>query len=146
LIQVAPFTRPEKDLEELMPFCPSCRYEYQAGVTRCADCGGALVEKLPETSRPVHLVELYTGRSIETRMLQETLREHGIPSLVRAAEPMRGIIGDAALPMFEQLLIAAEDLEAQREVIDQCLDFVRQGAELPNNTEEGIDEGDENIS
>jgi hypothetical protein len=133
-----------QEQEEPMPFCPSCRYEYREGTTTCADCGAALVARLPETSgRRVELVKLYTGRSIETRMLQETLREHGIPSMVRAAEPLRGIIGDAALPMFEHLLVAAEDLAAQREVIDECLDFVRQGAELPPTVEEAGEECDE---
>jgi hypothetical protein len=127
-----------------MPFCPSCRYEYREGMTICADCGAALVARLPETGgRQVQLVKLYTGRSLETRMLQETLQQHGIPSLVRAAEPMRGIIGDAALPMFEHLLIAAEDLDAQRDVIDQCLDFVRRGVDLPPTGEEAGAECDE---
>jgi hypothetical protein len=126
-----------------MPYCPRCRYEYQEGTARCADCGAALVAFLPETWRRVKLVELYTGRSLETRMLQETLRQHGIPSLVRAAEPLRGIIGDAALPMFEQLLVAAEDLEARRQEIDECLDFVRKGVDLPLTDEEAEGEGDE---
>jgi hypothetical protein len=126
-----------------MPYCPRCRYEYQEGTTACADCGAALVTSLPETWRHVELVELYTGRSLETRMLQETLRQHGIPSLVRAAEPLRGVIGDAALPMFEQLLVAAEDLEARREEIDECLDFVRKGADLPLAAGEGEAESDE---
>jgi hypothetical protein len=126
-----------------MSYCPHCRYEYQEGTTACADCGAALVTSLPETWRRVELVELYTGRSLETRMLQETLRQHGIPSLVRAAEPLRGVIGDAALPMFEQLLVAAEDLEARREEIDECLDFVRKGADLPLAAGEGEAESDE---
>jgi hypothetical protein len=29
-------------------FCPQCRAEYVPGVTRCVDCGVALVEALPD--------------------------------------------------------------------------------------------------
>jgi hypothetical protein len=77
----------------------------------------------------MQLVTIYTGPSIEARMLQETLSERGIPSIVRAAEPMRGVIGDAALSMFEHVLISDADLVGRRELIDECLDFVRKGTE-----------------
>ncbi len=32
-------------------YCPRCRGEYRAGFSRCADCGVALVERLPATAR-----------------------------------------------------------------------------------------------
>ncbi len=32
-------------------YCPRCRGEYRAGFSRCADCGVALVERLPATRR-----------------------------------------------------------------------------------------------
>jgi hypothetical protein len=31
-----------------MPFCPSCKTEYIAGVARCSDCDVSLVDRLPE--------------------------------------------------------------------------------------------------
>ncbi len=31
-----------------MPFCPKCKTEYIAGVTRCSDCDILLVDSLPE--------------------------------------------------------------------------------------------------
>lgn len=34
-----------------MPFCPTCKAEYRSGVTRCSDCGVALVDRLPEEQR-----------------------------------------------------------------------------------------------
>jgi hypothetical protein len=37
--------------EEGNLYCPRCRGEYRAGFSRCADCGVALVERLPATRR-----------------------------------------------------------------------------------------------
>jgi hypothetical protein len=37
--------------EEGTLYCPRCRGEYRAGFSRCADCGVALVERLPATRR-----------------------------------------------------------------------------------------------
>ena len=31
-----------------MPFCPNCKAEYVAGITRCSDCDLPLVDHLPE--------------------------------------------------------------------------------------------------
>jgi hypothetical protein len=31
-----------------MPFCPSCKYEYEPGVNSCPDCGVNLVDKLAD--------------------------------------------------------------------------------------------------
>ncbi len=31
-----------------MPWCPSCKTEYQEGILQCADCGAMLVEELPQ--------------------------------------------------------------------------------------------------
>jgi hypothetical protein len=87
------------------------------------------------------LVRIYTGLSIEARMLQETLAGRGIAAIVRAAEPNRGVIGDAALPMFEEVLVSDADLAGRPNVIEECLDFVREGqAELEPLEEAGEDE------
>lgn len=77
----------------------------------------------------MELVTIYTGASIEARMLQETLQQRGIPSMVRAAEPLRGVIGDAALPMFEHVLVSDADFAHRRDEIEECLDFVRHAEE-----------------
>ena len=106
-----------------MPFCPDCRYEYQTGVSDCPDCDTALVQELPG-HRPLRLVEVYRGRSPEVRILEEALRQEGIPCLVRPVEPLMGLIGDLAQAMFSQLLLSAEDFERHQPVIDDCLQFV----------------------
>jgi hypothetical protein len=108
-----------------MPYCPECRYEYRDGVTRCADCDSGLVEALPSRGdRPLRLIELHCGLSAEVRILEEALRQEGIPSLVRPVEPLVALMGDLVPPMLPQLLISVEDYEEQRRVIDDCLQFV----------------------
>lgn len=111
-----------------MPYCPECRYEYRDGIARCADCDAPLVETLPARSdrmhRPLRLIELYSGPSPEVRILEEALRQEGIPSLVRPVEPLVALVGKLVPAMFSQLLISVEDYEEQRRVIDDCLQFV----------------------
>jgi hypothetical protein len=108
-----------------MPYCPECRYEYRAGITRCSDCEMPLVEKLPSRrDRPLRLIELYRGLSPEVHILEEALRQEGIPSLVRAVGPLLALVGDLVPPMFSQLLISADDYEQHRHIIDDCLQFV----------------------
>jgi hypothetical protein len=77
------------------------------------------------SGRPTDLLLAYSGVSIFARMLQDALTERGIGCIVRAAEPMRGLIGDVALPPFEEVYIARGDWEERREVIEECLSFVR---------------------
>jgi hypothetical protein len=108
-----------------MPYCPECRYEYRAGIIRCSDCDMPLVEKLPSSrDRPLRLIELYRGLTPEVHILEEALRQEGIPSLVRAVGPLVGLVGDLVPPMFSQLLISADDYEQHRYIIDDCLQFV----------------------
>lgn len=35
-----------------MPYCPKCRYEYRADVTKCPDCDEKLVDELPAEQVP----------------------------------------------------------------------------------------------
>jgi hypothetical protein len=111
-----------------MPYCPECQYEYRVGVRECPDCNERLVEMLPAQGngplRPLRLVELYRGHSPEVRILEEALRQEGIPSLVRPAEPLAALVGELVPAMFSQLLISAEDFEERRAVIEDCLQFV----------------------
>jgi hypothetical protein len=108
-----------------MPYCPDCRYEYQDGVSECPDCDAALVEALPSRERrPLRLIELFRGRSPEVRILEEALRQEGIPSLVRPIEPSLGLIGDVAPAVASRLLISMEIYERHQPVIDDCLQFV----------------------
>ena len=108
-----------------MPYCPECRYEYQNTVSECPDCESPLVEALPDRGgRPLRLIELYRGKTPEVRILEEALRQEGIPSLVRPVEPFAATIGDLVPAMFSQLLISADNYEEHRRLIEDCLQFV----------------------
>jgi hypothetical protein len=86
-----------------MPFCPSCRFEYVAGVARCPDCGAALVESLPPAPPSpeadfVH-VELCTVQGeIHARLLQDALASQGIPSRTDSAWPFEETLNVFSLP------------------------------------------------
>lgn len=68
-----------------MPFCPSCRYEYRAEVTKCPDCSVDLVEALaPEQeSEWVELVRVasypYDG---DAQVALLRLNSHGIHAVI----------------------------------------------------------------
>lgn len=71
-----------------MGFCPKCRYEYEAHVVRCPDCGKKLTESLvredsglPE-KRFVPMPGL-PGR-VYAEMVKSVLEERGIPCYIRA--------------------------------------------------------------
>lgn len=51
-------------------FCPQCKSEYRPGFTRCADCGVALVDSLPQEPHQSHAAHDDKGRLVpvlETR-------------------------------------------------------------------------------
>jgi len=95
-----------------MPFCPSCRYEYVAGVATCPDCNQPLVDVLPEATadpgspekeREWKLLYYATSRPA-AEFLKETLLASGVDTVVkyrgrffgRGVSYGLGAIGDAA--------------------------------------------------
>ncbi|MFB3882378.1 MAG: uroporphyrinogen decarboxylase family protein [Armatimonadota bacterium] len=86
-----------------MPFCPSCRFEYVAGVDRCPDCGLSLVESLPPAPPSAEAgfvqVELCTVLGeINARLLQDLLASQGIPSRTDSAWPFAGVFDGINAP------------------------------------------------
>jgi len=108
-----------------MPFCPNCKYEYEAGVERCPDCGSSLVERLEEPHsepRPeVPLVKLAEGLRPMVEMLADILRRHAIQSVVRGAGPAWGLEWPGIAPRAE-ILVRSDDLEQNRDLIKQEAD------------------------
>lgn len=90
-----------------MPFCPSCKYEYQSGVVECPDCGARLVDKLPEEPQPLDseeskIYENWTpiARLTSTEMaglVLEALRAKDIPAVIQSGVGYFGFVGTQGL-------------------------------------------------
>lgn len=66
-------------------FCPTCKSEYQPGITRCADDGAELVDQQPEAESEARLVRLHTLHSpIEAEMVSDLLQQNGIRAVVQS--------------------------------------------------------------
>lgn len=69
-----------------MPFCPGCRYEYQAETQQCPDCGAELVEQLSPQEEPSPtgpLVTVYVAQDMtEASLIKSFLEEFQIESFI----------------------------------------------------------------
>ncbi|HZI17399.1 MAG TPA: DUF2007 domain-containing protein [Pyrinomonadaceae bacterium] len=105
-------------------FCPVCESEYEAGITRCADDGTELVERLtPENTLRDHsearFVPLHNvGSPAEAEMVHDILRQNGIRSAVQsggmdAFSPLLSTTSPGAL-----VLVDERDLDRAQEIYD----------------------------
>src|SRR5258708_39230807 len=103
-------------------FCPTCEAEYEPGITRCADDGAELVERLsveggatdPSEAR---FVTLHTLSSpAEAEMVNDILRQNGIRTVVQSGA------SDQFSPLFSfmtpgpQLLVHQPYLDPPQEL------------------------------
>ncbi len=68
-----------------MPYCPSCGYEFQEGITTCPDCHKPLLDKLPEAGDavPEKWVVIRKVSAIgEGKIIRGLLVANGIPAVV----------------------------------------------------------------
>ena len=114
-----------------MPFCPSCKYEYEPGVTRCPDCGKKLIAKLPKRETVKEkAVKLVLLRSLPSRlyaeMVKEYLEKEGIYSIIQSEDV--GILGTGGYitnPIGRTSIWVPEDkVKRCNEVADQMLDHI----------------------
>src|SRR5258706_16160879 len=103
-------------------FCPTCESEYEPGITRCADDGAELVERLTidhgaQDGREARFVALHTLSSpAEAEMVKDILRQNGIRSVVQSGA------SDQFSPLFSvmspgaQLLVDERDLDRARDL------------------------------
>ena len=111
-----------------MPFCPDCRYEYQAGITTCSDCGRALVEKLPEMPQPTlsnePLEVIYEAHDeLFSRMVKEALEEAGLPviELVDRTAGYGGTLDLSTKGRYSRLLTLASHAAQVRQFVADFL-------------------------
>lgn len=69
-------------------YCPKCKREYAAGISRCDACAAALVDALPASTEPEDdLVELLKTPDIALLMVVKSVLEaSGIPFVVQGEE------------------------------------------------------------
>src|SRR5712692_8105268 len=103
-------------------FCPTCEAEYEPGITRCADDGAELVERLAvengaSDSSDARFVTLHTLSSpAEAEMVNDILRKNGIRAVVQSGA------SDQFSPLFSvmapgaQVLVDERDLDRAREL------------------------------
>ena len=61
-----------------MPWCPKCLEEYDAGITTCADCGSALVDKLESELERKPVLIYHASSENEAKVVIATLEAEGI--------------------------------------------------------------------
>lgn len=109
-----------------MPFCPSCRYEYEEGTVVCPDCDAKLVAELPPLPDDGDDAERSEGEWVAlarltssgmAEMVVEGLRAKDIPALINSGVGYFGAAGTQGLSSFAPvgggytILVAADHLE-----------------------------------
>jgi hypothetical protein len=111
-----------------MPFCPTCRSEYIPGIERCADCGDALVDQLPEEDpgEEFQLVKLHSfPGEVYANMVGEALEHEGIPYLVQKEVLGSTTIVQGATEGTEvTLYVNQEDFEDADAILNQMVDHI----------------------
>lgn len=105
-----------------MPWCPHCKTEYQAGITKCADCGADLVDHLPQEQlvfdgQPVFLTEVH--HDAEAVLLVQLLQDNGIPVLQHGcneADHLSMLYTGATL-CGQKLYVSSHQLTQAKEIV-----------------------------
>ena len=132
-------------------YCSVCRSEFREGITRCASCDVALVEKLPfpdptgdekamaEALADRALVSVVVGQVHNIREAQAVLKSAKIPSLV-APEADSEI--DPGMHPRLYLLVAQEQVEEARAVFESqwMQGLAGEGVEFAANPSDDSDE------
>ena len=103
-------------------FCPTCEAEYEPGITRCADDGAELVERLAVEAgatddSAARFVLLHTLSSpAEAEMVNDILRQNGIRAVVQSGA------SDQFSPLFSVMAPGAQVLVDERD-LDQATEL-----------------------
>lgn len=105
-------------------FCPTCEAEYEPGITRCADDGAELVDRLSVAAgahddSEARFVALHTLSSpAEAEMVNDILRQNGIRSVIQSGasdqfSPLFSVMAPGAV-----VLVDERDLDRARELYE----------------------------
>lgn len=105
-------------------FCPTCEAEYKPGITRCADDGAELVDRLSVAAgahddSEARFVALHTLSSpAEAEMVNDILRQNGIRSVIQSGasdqfSPLFSVMAPGAV-----VLVDERDLDRARELYE----------------------------
>ena len=105
-----------------MPFCPSCRAEYEPNATSCADCGVDLVDTLGDTASTEDMIDIYECyEPQQAERLAVVLSNRGVHVLVRdrSSSAFPTTVGKTS----QQLLAVPRDQrELARSIIEAAVD------------------------
>ena len=109
-----------------MPFCPKCRAEYIEGVKECPDCHVLLVQELPPKDDVgyIELAELQrVPDEVSGVMMKGILESNDIDVILRSAKIpwYDGIASTWSTYYWGTLLVAKEELEKSRKILDEYL-------------------------
>jgi uncharacterized Zn finger protein (UPF0148 family) len=119
-----------------MPFCPNCGYEYKPGIVQCPDCGARLVDELQERKSTkaeeeatVHSINYVRLRDFPSRlyaqMLDEALRNEGIPSMIKGDEGVPFRAATSHIPISKVTIWVPEgDFQKAEEIADWMFDQI----------------------
>lgn len=116
-----------------MPICPKCNYEYVEGITKCPDCGTALVSEefyvRPEDWEEEDWEVVFTSSvEYEVEMLRDNLEGAGIPAAVLSQRDRNfPAPGDFSIV---KLLVHKDDVQNALNFIEQIKN------QLPDQEEE----------
>jgi hypothetical protein len=126
-----------------MPFCPSCKVEYRAGITLCSDCQVNLVESLPQpTPEEIEAANLYRLDDLvvladfnnisEAEMIQELLAGNHIETTLRGQGEQYSVFIGSVKPVT--MLVEKHNLESAREIYEAY--FAGQETQEPESAAE----------
>jgi ribosomal protein L34E len=111
-----------------MPYCPKCRFEYKEDIKECPDCGAPLVDELPE-ERPPESPNFVPLRNMPSRMyaqmLQEALKNEGIPSMIKGDEGVPLRTTTIHIPVSRiTIWVPQKDVEKANGIADWMFDHI----------------------
>lgn len=112
-----------------MPYCPQCRREYLKGAKYCPQCKIRLVRSLPppaaETAKPSEMVLLHSfpGR-VYAEMVQEALKNQGIPSLIKGEDVGIGVYWGAHTVTEVKLYVPKDSYEEALNILNLTVDHI----------------------